>query len=416
MHRKPKSSYLEKRAVYDRLIPVSKGRRPHMIVVIPCHNEPDLKSTLHSLMDCDSPKNHIEIIVVINHHNLADRKVIQQNDKTLEVIERFIHSGKDKYPVFPLYIKDLNDKYAGVGMARKIGMDEACRRLDDDGIIICLDGDCTVSPDYFTRIEQHFALNPTANGCSIYYEHPTAGQLDQRIYAAIIKYELHLRYYIHIQRICSLPYAYQTVGSSMAVVNKSYKEVGGMNKRKAGEDFYFIHKLIKQGRFSECNTTTVFPSPRVSDRVPFGTGRAMTQMLSKEALSFLTYDPESFRIVKAFVDCFASKKDYQFIPVEIRGFISNELYDKKIREIESNTTSDRSFLRRFFNWFDAFYLMKMLHHLRDHYFPPMDIIQAVEIIDPAIRNMSHLEQLLFYRNRDKHSSYKFDYGGLKVEL
>ena len=71
------------------------------------------------------------------------------------------------------------------------------------------------------------------------------------------------------------PFAFHTIGSSMAVRASSYMRQGGMNKRKAGEDFYFQQKIIPLCGFTECNSTVVYPSPRPSYRVPFGTGRAM---------------------------------------------------------------------------------------------------------------------------------------------
>jgi hypothetical protein len=44
-------------------------------------------------------------------------------------------------------------------------------------------------------------------------------------------------------------YAYHTVGSAMAVKAYQYVKVGGMNRRQAGEDFYFIQKLVHSGNF-----------------------------------------------------------------------------------------------------------------------------------------------------------------------
>ena len=62
-----------------------------------------------------------------------------------------------------------------------------------------------------------------------------------------------------------------------------------MNRKKAGEDFYFLQKLFDAGHFSECNTTRVIPSPRPSDRVIFGTGPAIREYL--ETAVSLTFHP-----------------------------------------------------------------------------------------------------------------------------
>ncbi|MDF1571365.1 MAG: hypothetical protein P1P82_07095 [Bacteroidales bacterium] len=119
--------------------------------------------------------------------------------------------------------------------------------------------------------------------------HPAA------VYDAIVNYELHQRYYLEAVRYTGYPHAYHTVGSAFAVRAGAYCRQGGMSKRQAGEDFYFIQKVAMQGNFSECNTTTVHPSPRPSDRVPFGTGPAIARQLETPGEPFLTYAPLLFQ-------------------------------------------------------------------------------------------------------------------------
>ena len=56
--------------------------------------------------------------------------------------------------------KELNTKQAGVGLARKIGMDLSLTIFDyskdTKKLIICLDADCTVSQTYLTNIINDF--------------------------------------------------------------------------------------------------------------------------------------------------------------------------------------------------------------------------------------------------------------------
>ncbi len=68
-----------------------------------------------------------------------------------------------------------------------------------------------------------------------------------------------------------------------------------MNKRKAGEDFYFIQKIIELGNYTELNTTGVIPSPRISNRVPFGTGKAIGDWVKQGSEEYFTYHPQTFR-------------------------------------------------------------------------------------------------------------------------
>ncbi|NJK86994.1 MAG: hypothetical protein HC906_14465 [Bacteroidales bacterium] len=66
-----------------------------------------------------------------------------------------------------------------------------------------------------------------------------AGDDHPEIYEAISKYELYLRVHTAFLRLIGFPNSFFTLGSCFAVKAKSYTEIGGMNKRHAGEDFYF---------------------------------------------------------------------------------------------------------------------------------------------------------------------------------
>jgi hypothetical protein len=164
----------------------------------------------------------------------------------------------------------------------------------------------------------------------------------------------------------------------MAVRADVYCKVGGMNTRQAGEDFYFLHKVIARGAFAELTTTTVYPSPRVSDRVPFGTGRAMNDLLtSGERLT--TYNPQSFIDLKVFVILgpllYDAEDDIWSILREnhvsscVIEFLRENNFDEKLKELKNNTASEKAFVKRFFRWFDAFRLMKYLHWARDRWYP-----------------------------------------------
>ena len=56
-----------------------------------------------------------------------------------------------------------------------------------------------------------------------------------------------------------------------------------MRVRKGGEDFYFLQAAAKTGRVVTGDRVLVHPSPRPSDRVPFGTGPAVRKLMAGEA-------------------------------------------------------------------------------------------------------------------------------------
>ena len=273
-----------------------------IIVVIPCFNEKEITRTLDSLNKCQTPACKVEIIIVVNQSEIIPEEIKNQNELSVSEIGAWTEVNESFFNVYTLFEQALPKKHAGVGLARKIGMDEAVMRFESinkDGVIVCLDADCTVEENYFTEIENHFNKYPKTPGCSIKYAHPLKGNdFDDYHYEGILNYELFLRYYNLALKHCGVPYAFHTVGSSMAVKSSAYQKQGGMNKRKAGEDFYFLQKIIELGHFTELNSTTVYPSPRTSDRVPFGTGKAINDFLNQENKeAYLTYSFDSFLVL-----------------------------------------------------------------------------------------------------------------------
>ena len=86
---------------------------------------------------------------------------------------------------------ELPARDAGVGLARKLGMDEAVARLAaarrPRGIIVGLDADCRVDADYLTALHEHFRRHPDSPGCSVYFEHPLPGASAPVLHAAITR-------------------------------------------------------------------------------------------------------------------------------------------------------------------------------------------------------------------------------------
>ena len=379
--------YMSRYGFTDRLISESPSVNLNIVVVIPCYKESDLKSSLQSLLDCALPKCDVEVIVVINASELESEEVKALNLITYhETIEFMQEWNSSRITGYVLLHHDLPKKHAGVGLARKIGMDEAVRRFEflekPRGIIVCYDADSSCDANYLVELEKHFKENCLTNACSIHFEHPLVGErYSSRIYDAITDYELHLRYYIQIQKWCGFDHAFQTIGSSMAVRSDIYQKQGGMNKRKAGEDFYFLHKVIPLGDFSELKTTKTIPSPRQSDRVPFGTGRAVNEILEANDDDYLTYAPETFISLKPFFDSIDHLFENETVANDceelVYSFLRTQGFDQNLLEIRKQSKTIETFRNRFFRWFNGFMLMKFAHYSRDHFYVNIPVEEAV---------------------------------------
>lgn len=383
--------YLTERGLYPPYIDVRPSPLLGIVVVIPCHDEDFLLLSLMSLHKCERPRCDVEVIVVINESEDAPTAVKAKNLVTYEQAQRWAQTNNQGWLKFHLlHLDDLPKKHAGVGLARKIGMDEACYRFakmgNQRGVIACFDADSRCERNYLTALHAHFTENLKVQACGIRFEHPLSGaDFPDEVYEAITLYELHLRYYVLVQRWAGIPHAWQTIGSSMAVRCDAYQQQGGMNRRQAGEDFYFLHKFIPLGGFDEITTTKVIPSPRPSHRVPFGTGRAVGEML-KNSGEYLTYSPQSFEDLRAFCqqelpqlrELHDLEAFYQRMPDSIGSFLRINGFEKKLAEIQLNTSNAESFQKRFWRWFDAFLVMKYVHFARENYWPDVNVELAVE--------------------------------------
>ncbi len=383
-----------------------------LTIVIPAFNENKLCESLQSLRNCDLPEKSAEVIVIINSSEDTAENIIEKNRKTYELAKLFAkENSNEKLKFYILNFENFPRKFSGVGLARKTGMDEALHRFNflnkPEGLIAGFDADALAKKNYLTEIENYFRQNPHINACSVNFEHPTEGQdFPKKIYENIINYELHLRYFTEALRFANFPFAYHTIGSSFVVRADIYAKQGGMNRRKAGEDFYFLQKIIPLGNYGEINNTTVFPSPRISDRVPFGTGAAISKMIKNKNNDFGTYDFESFVILKNFFrqipDLFQNFY-YNNVPEIIREFLVTNEFEKDYAKIKSNSPNLQIFEKRFFNWFNAFRVIKFLNFAHEKYFSKKKVKEeASELLKNYHKNITipekEKELLFLYRN------------------
>lgn len=408
-------SYLEKHRFAPRQIKEQPQADLNLVVVIPSYCEPDLIQTLHSLEDCNVPKGGVEVIIVFNSSEKAAEKDRQINAQGLKEAILWRDAAERKFVYHFLSFPDLPKKHAGVGLARKIGMDEAVDRLEQlerpEGVIICLDADSQVVTNYLVEIENAFSSNLKRKACSIHFEHPLTGNdFPAEVYEGILRYELYLRYYIEGLRFAGYPYAYHTIGSSMAVRSSAYQAESGMNRRKAGEDFYFLHKFIPNPGFFELNTTHVIPSPRPAEKVPFGTGKSIVNWLDQGASHYPAYDVRSFFQLKSFLDDVPNL--YQSAPgtypEAIQAFLEQENFSEELREIRKHVASQPAFEKRFYQWFHPLKVLQYVHFARDNFWSEVEILEAAgqlweKLSGDSMEKFTHTDLLHQYRTKQKNT-------------
>ena len=250
---------------------------PHIYVAIPAMDElQDLPLTLQDLA-VQQVRVPFEVHVCVNqpeeYWQLPDKKEICEHNQQLISYLR-------QYQDVPLQILDYfspgkgwRGKNHGVGWARKVLFENILKSADPEDILISLDADTRINPNYLQSIADNFARHPEWPAIAVPYYHPLTG--DEARDRAILRYELYMRNYaINLLRIGS-PYGFTALGSAIAMRASALHKIGNITPLKSGEDFYLVQKFRKMATIGLYNEEMVYPAARYSSRVAFGTGPAM---------------------------------------------------------------------------------------------------------------------------------------------
>jgi len=292
----------------------------------------------------------------------------------------------------------------GVGHARKIGVDLATALIHRGRIrshwIHCTDADVKLPETYFTSSNEADGKAPQYAVLIYPFRHcndPARAESKQILLATQL-YELSLRYYVAGMKYAASPYAFHTIGSTMAVNADSYAKVRGFPKREAGEDFYLLNKLAKVGSVQElvmgADCAPLEIAARRSDRVPFGTGAAVKWMAGLDDLvkDYRFYDPAVFELLAVWLqnlpaiwrsnsnhltlDSLSVTASTQDKDNKLKSLLASlqQLKAEQALEHAFRQSSDLDqFSRQMHTWFDAFRTLKLIHALRDRILPSISL-------------------------------------------
>lgn len=280
----------------------------------------------------------------------------------------------------------------GVGLARKIGADIACALLARNQLtspwLYCTDADALLPADYFA----HPAPAPDSAALIFPFQH-IALDAAPAVVRATRAYEFRLRHYVAGLRSAGSPWAFHSIGSTLAVHAGHYAAARGFPRRAGGEDFYLLNKLAKLGAIISLPGPRIALRCRESSRAPFGTGPAVTALLAEGADSIALYHPAGFRYLRA---------AQQLAIAQLGGGQATPDPDIKIDVLEcaldaqswraalrhclrQGKTIDAR-LRHWHIWFDGFRSLKLLHWLRDHHLGSISLQEA--LADSGWRQLS----------------------------
>jgi len=344
-----------------------------LCVVIPSLAE---RQTLRAVLDSlihSQRLNECEVIALVNQAEDAPETVNRDNQATIEMRVAYADS--------PLAIhfvdrfspgRGLPKRHAGVGLARRLGLDLGLARLAQAGqaersCLACLDADSPVAAGYLDAVLALFdrPQQPPAAICA--YAHPWPAEAALQLPMAA--YELWLRYLVAGFTAANSIFAFPASGSCTVVSARAYAQVRGLEPRKAAEDFHFLRKLAKLNGLLPLPQITgakVYPAARVSDRVPFGTGRAMQRSLAEGQDWYLRVEPpEAFLEVGEFLrlapEAFARPEAWRRLSPRMTAFLDREDAWEVLEKFRRLYPGDRQFVLAVQHWFDSLRIVRYVN-------------------------------------------------------
>lgn len=351
------------------------------VICIPAYDEND---ALLPLLNSLSEEKNLLLILVLNSPassiNTEARlrtqklgKLIKQQfplQQTLSENCQLLQLNRKASHLLLLEHYSIPDK-EGVGLARKIACDIACKLIHDKKInsnwIHNTDADVRLPPGYFLACKK---LNKNSAAGIFAFKH--LKDSNPLLKNAMQLYEYSLFYYVEALKWAGSRHAFHTIGSTLLLNHKAYALTRGFPKRVAGEDFYLLNKLRKIGKVESLTEPIITLSARPSNRVPFGTGPAINKIseLNHPDEEYLFYHPRCFHLLKDWLTLLPHLWQCN----ELNNLVEDEILFNSLSLIgaveaishaNNNSTSQSGFVKQMHNWFDAFRTLKLIHHVRN---------------------------------------------------
>ena len=408
--RKYLADHAEPEARLCQALDAAPGRYGHVLVIPASGEGPELEQTLSGIPE--GPLGPVLTILVINATPDAATAVHEANAQVLQSFARDGEAPRVLSPNATLYghargsllvLDRATRAYRlpvgqGVGLARKIGTDLALALVFSDSVaaswIHVSDADVVFPADYFHLVVE----TPGARTAACLYRFRHLPGSDPGCYEAALQYEATLRYYVLGLRFAGSPYAFHSIGSTLALDAGAYAWVRGFPRRRAAEDFYLLNKLAKVGRIEPLSGSPLGLSSRISGRVPFGTGAAIARMIEDGDSECTTYHPALFQHLRAWLEaldgaaaqCASSPDSVGVLAALLRESCERDAAVDPERLLsaleqtgalaaanEALAAPARVVRSRVHDRFDGFRTLKLLHALRDSGLPDLPLREAL---------------------------------------
>lgn len=383
-------------------------RYDKIAVAVPMMDERENVARLLSLFEKQSFRD-FELYVCVNQPdswhddgNSSHRRICEENASCIQLL---------KQSLLPVRVIDRSSpgwgwppRKHGVGWARKVLFESVLEHSGSDCIIVSMDADTDFSSDYLRSVLDFFNSNSEIDAVGVPYYHPLSG--NSAYDRSLLRYECYMRHYLIQLLEIGNPYAFCALGSAMAFSAKAYKRVGGISPLQGGEDFYLMQKFVKMGKVSnvlvpgdgwqtvldgDCSFSgMVYPQGRPSQRVPFGTGPAVSLALAELDSKYPFYAPQAFVDVKRTYDCFHDLY-VSDVNTPMSDFLTSQLaVDSLWQPLRSNFKDEDKFYRACVERVDGLRILQFLKSVNNRYPSPFT--------DLSFEN-DDLDSLNNFRNR-----------------
>lgn len=276
------SQYLERYAEPKAALNTEHFPVVENVVLIPAYNEPvEFLQRLQGFLA--SQPNALAIVVINQPNDESDRTKNQALAQAINALPLYKNDIPNLYRYNKAFIYCVDcfsdeglPRKQGVGLARKIAGDIAVSLFSAKKLrspwLHCTDADVVLPSDYFAPTAK---LKATSAAAIYPFKHFVN---EGAPLANVSLYEQRLHWYVAGLHWAKSPYAYHTIGSTLAINVEYYCKVRGFPKLAAGEDFHMLNKLAKTGSIVSLAQPVLALDGRVSLRVPFGTGRAVAEL------------------------------------------------------------------------------------------------------------------------------------------
>lgn len=392
--------YLEKKSFYKPdEINFSKNNFSEIAICIPvCNEYPTFMNTLKSIsISCAVANTKVHVVCCVNNKINSNEKVLENNFRMIYELNRIKKSENDdseNQSLLQISVLDFTKENAftekqGVGWARKIAMDYAL--VNGAKVLASLDADTLVDENYILQLK--YFLEQKMNCATMNFFHKrienfsddnNQNQNSIQLNLAIQHYEDYIKNHSKKLAECGTPFCYSALGCIIVCSDKMYCECGGMKNKLAGEDFYFIQEMIKNvisknpnkiNNAIEFLDTEVKPATRFSDRVLFGTGKALEEIVEGNFSKAKLFKDEEYLEIKNFINLFNDLNKKNF-PLELQReaekkcrrlyyfLYEDGFFDDWKSIVANNQKSSEKLEIAFHCKFDGLKIIRALHYLQ----------------------------------------------------